>query len=274
MTEAPPAPDLLALAVRLADQGAALARKLRSEAITDIGTKSSDTDVVTAADHAVERLVIDELARLRPGDAVLSEESGSRGEQAGAAVRWILDPIDGTVNYLYGVPYYAVSLAAEVAGIVIAGVVHNAATNERWVAVRGSGAYRGDFGVGPRLAGSAETTLGQSLIATGFGYHPARRRHQAEVLAALADRIRDIRRFGAAALDLCLAAEGLVDGFFEKGLNAWDMAAGALIAMEAGLMVTNIDGGPPDRSFLVAAPPAIHRALRPVLANLDAAGGP
>jgi myo-inositol-1(or 4)-monophosphatase len=274
MADTPSPLDLLALAVQVAGGGAALARDVREQAITHVQTKSTDTDVVTAADHAVERYIIGELASSRPGDAVLSEESGAVGAAVGAAVRWILDPIDGTVNYLYGVPYYAVSLAAEVDGAIVAAVVHNPATGEQWTALRGGGAYKGAYGVGRRLIGSTATDLGTSLIATGFGYDSARRTHQAAVLAGMADRIRDIRRFGAAALDLCLAAEGVVDGFYETGLNAWDMAAGGLVAVEAGLLVTGVDGGPPDMSLLVAAPPPIHGPLRTVLADLDAAGGP
>jgi myo-inositol-1(or 4)-monophosphatase len=267
-----PAPDprtLLDLAVRVAAEGAALAERTRDEAITRVRTKSTRNDVVTAADHAVEGHVIAALRAARPDDAVLTEESGAHGA-GGARVRWILDPIDGTVNYLYGVPHYGVSLAAEVDGEVVAGVVHNAATGASWTAVRGGGAHRG----GRRLRGSGARDLAESLVATGFGYHPERREHQARVLAGLAGRIRDIRRFGAAAFDLCLAAEGAVDAYYEKGLNAWDYAAGALIAAEAGLRVTGVDGRPPAGGFVLAAPPGIHEALRTALAALDAAGGP
>jgi len=274
MADTPNAFELLALAVRVAEGGAALAQQARDQAITQVGTKSTDTDVVTAGDQAVERYILGELATARPHDAMLSEESGAAGAVHGARVRWILDPIDGTVNYLYGVPYYAVSLAAEVDGEVVAAVVNNPATGEQWTALRGGGAYKGAYGQASRLSGSTETKLGQALIATGFGYHPARRRHQAGVLAGLAERIRDIRRFGSAALDLCLAAEGTVDGYYETGLNSWDMAAGALIAAEAGLAVTGVDGGPPSMSLLVAAPPALHGRLLSVLSDLDAAGGP
>jgi myo-inositol-1(or 4)-monophosphatase len=274
MADTPNSLDLLALAVRVAEGGAALAQDAREQAITKVATKSTDTDVVTAGDHAVERYILAELAAARPDDAVLTEESGAVGVARPSSVRWVLDPIDGTVNYLYGVPYYAVSLAAEVDGLVVAAVVRNPATGEQWTAVRGGGAYKGAYGHGRRLNGSPEMDLGHALIATGFGYHPARRRHQAAVLAGLAERIRDIRRFGSAAVDLCLAAEGTVDGYYEAGLNAWDMAAGALIATEAGLEVTDIDGGPPTMSLLVAAPSAIHGRLLPVLADLDAAGGP
>ena len=262
--------ELLGIAVRIAREAAATARRMRTEAITDVQTKSTDTDVVTAADRAVERQVVEALRRERPGDGVLGEEYGDTAGTATSGVRWILDPIDGTVNYLYGLPQYAVSLAAEVNGEVVAGVVRNAATNEEWTATRGGGAWRD----GRRLTGSVRTTLDQALVATGFGYDAARRAHQGAVLAGLITRVRDIRRFGAAALDLCMAAEGMVDAYFEKGLNPWDYAAGGLIAAEAGLRVSGVDGAPAGPGLLVAAPSALFPALHDALVELDAAGGP
>jgi myo-inositol-1(or 4)-monophosphatase len=265
--------ELLMLAVRIARDAAQTARRMRAAAITDVSTKSTDTDVVTAADRAVERQVVEELRRHRPGDGVLGEEYGTAGDGAPlppGAVRWILDPIDGTVNYLYGLPQYAVSLAAEVDGVVVAGVVRNAATGDEWTATLGGGAWRD----GRRLSGSVRTTLDQALLATGFGYDPARRAHQGAVLAGLITRVRDIRRFGAASLDLCLAAEGAVDAYFEKGLNPWDHAAGGLVAAEAGLRVSGLDGAAAGVDLLVAAPPALYDALHDLLSELDAAGGP
>ncbi|GAB1642377.1 inositol monophosphatase family protein [Krasilnikovia sp. MM14-A1259] len=262
--------DLLAIAVRIARDAAETARRMRAEAITDVQTKSTDTDVVTAADRAVERQVVEALRRERPDDGVLGEEYGDSAAPAPGAVRWILDPIDGTVNYLYGLPQYAVSLAAEVDGVVLAGVVRNAATGDEWTATRGGGAWRD----GRRLTGSARGTLDQALVATGFGYDAARRAHQGTVLAGLITQVRDIRRFGAASLDLCLAAEGAVDAYFEKGLNPWDHAAGGLVATEAGLTVAGLHGEPAGDRMLVAAPPALFGALHDVLAKLDASGGP
>jgi myo-inositol-1(or 4)-monophosphatase len=185
-------------------------------------------------------------------------------------VRWVLDPIDGTVNYLYGLPQYAVSLAAAVDGVVVAGVVHNPATGDEWTATRGGGAFR----AGRRLHGSDTGRLSQALVGTGFGYDPARRRHQAAVLARLLPEVRDIRRFGAAALDLCLTAEGALDAYFEKGLNPWDHAAGGLVAEEAGLVVAGLDGAPPGLDLVNAAPPALFPALHDRLSAFDAAGGP
>ncbi|MBG0559988.1 inositol monophosphatase family protein [Actinoplanes aureus] len=262
--------ELLAIAVRVARQAAATARRMRDEAIGDVQTKSTDTDVVTAADKAVERQVVDALLAERPGDGVLGEEYGDSVTVESGAVRWILDPIDGTVNYLYGLPQYAVSLAAERDGEVVAGVVCNAATGDEWTATRGGGAWRS----GRRLSGSVRTTLDQALIGTGFGYDPRRRAHQGVVLAELITRVRDIRRFGAAALDLCMVAEGTLDAYYEKGLNLWDHAAGGLIAAEAGLTVAGLSGAPAGKQMLVAAPPALFPALHDALVELDAAGGP
>jgi myo-inositol-1(or 4)-monophosphatase len=266
--EVPMSAELLRIAVEVARAAGELAHRLRREGVSGVATKSTATDVVTAADRATERYVIEELHRRRPGDTVLGEESG---ESTGTgAVRWILDPIDGTVNYLYGLPQYAVSLAAEVAGEVVAGVVRNPATGDEWTAVRGGGAYRD----GERLTGSGVTELGQTLVATGFGYAADRRAHQARVAAGLLPLVRDIRRFGAASIDLCLAAEGRVDAYFEKGLNLWDHAAGGLVAAEAGLTVSGLAGAPPGPDLVLAAPAGIYRELHDTLVGLDAAGGP
>nr|WP_284046676.1 inositol monophosphatase family protein [Actinoplanes maris] len=263
---------MLELAVRVARDAAATARRMRAAAIGDVQTKSTATDVVTAADKAVERQVIEALRESRPGDGVLGEEYGTTeaAEPSAGSVRWILDPIDGTVNYLYGLPQYAVSLAAELDGEVVAGVVVNAATGDEWTATRGGGAWRGDR----RLHGSAPAGLGQALVGTGFGYDARRRAHQGRVLAELITQVRDIRRFGAAALDLCAVAEGTLDAYYEKGLNPWDWAAGGLVATEAGIVVSGLSGAAPGLDMVVAASPAIHGPLHDALAVLDAAGGP
>lgn len=259
---------LLRIAVDAVRLGAENALATRPQAIQEVTTKTSRTDVVTAADKAVERLVVAHLAAERPGDTVLGEEYGATG--GAGAVRWILDPIDGTVNYLYGLAPYAVSLAAEIDGRVVCGVVREATTGQEWTATLGGGSYRD----GLRLGGSAVTELGQALVATGFGYAPARRAHQGRVIAGLLPEVRDIRRMGSAAVDLCHAAEGRVDAYFEKGLNAWDLAAGGLIAAEAGLVVSGLAGAPAGPDLVLAAPPAIHPALHAQLVKLDASGGP
>ncbi len=263
--------ELLERAVAAARAGAQLAVQRRMDGVGALDTKSSQTDVVTAADRAVEALLTRLLLDGHPDERLLGEEGGEvRGEQGLPTVRWIVDPIDGTVNYVYGLPNYAVSIAAEVDGTVVAGVVVNAVTGEEWTAVRGGGAFRD----GNRLAGSSVTSLGQTLLATGFGYDAARRAHQAAVLAGVLPRVRDIRRYGAASLDLCAAAEGRVDAFFEKGLAPWDLAAGGLIATEAGLLVTGLRGAPAGGSMVLAAPPAVHAPLHDLLVDLRADEGP
>ncbi|WP_433368560.1 inositol monophosphatase family protein [Actinoplanes sp. CA-142083] len=284
MSEFPAADELLSIAVPVAREAAATARRMRAEAITDVETKSTRTDVVTAADRAVERQVVEALRAARPADGVLGEEYGEAallpapgptdgaenpGPTGAKGVRWILDPIDGTVNYLYGIPAYAVSLAAEVDGVVVAGVVINAATGDEWTATRGGGAWR----AGRRLRCSAQTDLAQVLLGTGFGYDAKRRAHQGAVIAQLITRVRDIRRIGAASLDLCSVGEGVLDAYFEKGLNPWDHAAGGLVATEAGAIVRGLDGAPPSLEMVVAAPPALFGPLESALVELDASGG-
>jgi myo-inositol-1(or 4)-monophosphatase len=265
--------ELLAIALRVAREAAETARRMRTEAITDVQTKSTSTDVVTAADKAVERQVVDALRAERPADAVLGEEYGDsitpESTPEAGAVRWVLDPIDGTVNYLYGLPAYAVSLAAEVDGEAVAGVVINAATGGEWTATRGGGAWHD----GRRLTPSVRTTLDQALIGTGFGYDARRRAHQGAVVAQLITRVRDIRRIGVASLDLCSVAEGTLDAYYEKGLNPWDHAAGGLIATEAGVTVAGLNGAHPGLDMVVAAPPALFAQLHDLLVELDAAGG-
>jgi myo-inositol-1(or 4)-monophosphatase len=262
--------ELLELARRVARRAAETARRTRTEAIGHVDTKSTATDVVTAADRAVERQIVEELRAARPDDGFLGEEYGPSGATTSTKVRWIIDPIDGTVNYLYGLPQYAVSIAAEVNGEVVAGVVRNAASGDEWHATLGGGAWRDDR----RLAGSAQTVLSQALVGTGFAYSAERRAQQGAVLAGLITRVRDIRRFGSAALDLCAAAEGMLDAYYERGLNDWDLAAGGLIAREAGLFVTGLNGKAAGTDLALAAPPALHKQLHELLVELDADSGP
>ncbi|HEX6681873.1 MAG TPA: inositol monophosphatase family protein [Candidatus Limnocylindrales bacterium] len=262
--------ELLEIAVPIAAAGAATAGRRRAEGISGFDTKSTLTDVVTAADREVERQIVDALRALRPHDAILGEEYGDSEGGGTSQVRWIIDPIDGTVNYLYGLPQYAVSIAAELDGEVVAGVVHHAAAGAVWTAAKGHGAWRD----GRRLTGSTETVLAQSLVATGFAYLAERRAHQGRVVAGVLPRVRDIRRMGSAALDLCAAAEGIVDAYYEKGLAAWDLAAGGLVAREAGLVVSGLGGAAAGPDLTLAAPPALHPLLHDLLAELDAAGEP
>jgi myo-inositol-1(or 4)-monophosphatase len=238
------------------------------------GTKSSPTDVVTEMDRAAEALITERLRAHRPGDAFLGEEGGESGR---GRVRWIIDPLDGTVNYLYGLADWAVSIAAEVGGTLVAGVVTAPARDEVFTAISGGGAWL-RAGDAPALAlrCNAGVALAQALVATGFGYGAARRKIQGEVVAALLPRVRDIRRGGSCAVDLCSVAAGRVDAFYEQGVNYWDYAAGGLIATEAGARLGGLAGKPASPEMTIAAEPMLFDQLHGLLASLHAdhdAGG-
>jgi fructose-1,6-bisphosphatase/inositol monophosphatase family enzyme len=243
-----------------------------------VQTKSSPTDIVTEMDRRSEALITSRIRAHRPGDTVLGEEGGQTvggpvgdGTDAGQAsrVRWIVDPLDGTVNYLYGLRDWAVSIAAEVDGTVVAGVVEVPRHGERFAAVAGQGAWlhRGEASLALRC--SSDVPLGQALVGTGFGYDAGRRRVQGEVLAALLPHIRDIRRGGSAAVDLCSVAAGRLDAFYERGLNYWDFAAGGLIAREAGALVGGLAGRTESTSMAVAAGPGLYQQLETFLSKLN-----
>lgn len=241
---------------------------------TDV--KSSRVDPVTVVDRESETLVRDLVASLRPGDAVFGEEEGGAAQaSASGGVRWIVDPIDGTVNFLYGIPAYAVSIAAELDGDVVAGAVADVAGGRIFHAARGEGAVvkHGDGREEP-LRCSAPSDLGMSLVATGFGYDAARRRIQGALVADLLGEVRDIRRIGSAALDLCLLAAGAVDCYYEHGLNVWDWAAGALIAAEAGAEVRVPDASErsADGALVAAAAPSVAGEFLSALEARGAAG--
>jgi len=228
-------------------------------------TKSTPTDIVTNADAAAEALLRKLLLTSRPDDSWLGEETGSTDSNSGAqGVRWVVDPIDGTVNYLYGLPGWAISVAAEVAGTVVAGAVVVPTTAEVFSAHLGGGATVDDR----PLAVTRCAELSQALIATGFSYDATVRGPQGRAVAELLPRVRDIRRFGAAAVDLCSLAAGRVDAYYERGLQPWDRAAGALIAREAGgIVVEDSAGG------VVAAGPDLIADFRALLLDLGGIGG-
>ncbi len=229
---APEVPDPLALqavAVRVATTAASLVSRRREQVLGSVRTKSSDTDPVTLADTESEQLIRAELAELRPQDSILGEEQGG-GEAVAGGLRWLVDPIDGTVNFLYGLPFYAVSVAVQQEGQTLAGAVVEVASGRVFAAARGHGATLN----GEELRCNPVQHPHLALLATGFGYQAQRRRTQAAVLAALLPAVRDVRRIGSAALDLCGVAAGWVDAYYEHGLNPWDWAAGSLIAAEAG----------------------------------------
>lgn len=238
-----------------------------------VATKSTPTDVVTASDRAVETLVRERLARLRPGDAVLGEEQGGGGGVPGGIV-WVVDPIDGTVNFLYGLPWYSVSVAATRDGATLAGAVVEPATGRLWSAAAGEGATCD----GRPLTASRTTDVALALLGTGFAYDATRRARQAAFIGALLPRVRDVRRTGSAALDMCAVAAGWLDGYVEHGCNWWDWAAAALIAAEAGAVVRvpgpdgagHADGLGTDATM--AAAPGVADALTALAGECGAAG--
>jgi myo-inositol-1(or 4)-monophosphatase len=255
---------LLGLAVGVASEAGVLLLSRRPGDAMEIDTKSSPTDVVTAMDTASEQLIVRRLQEARPDDGVLGEEGG--GVPGRSGVRWIIDPIDGTVNYLYGIPEYSVSIAAEVDGTVQVAVVHDPAKAVTYSAIRAGGAFQDRR----LLACSRQTSLAQALVATGFGYAATRRARQAVVLREVLPRVRDIRRMGAASLDLCAVATGRVDAFYERGLSPWDLAAGQLIAEEAGATVAGLRGRPAGGDLVIAAGPELFPSLHDLLARCEA----
>ncbi|HEY2442911.1 MAG TPA: inositol monophosphatase family protein [Streptosporangiaceae bacterium] len=268
--------QLLALAEAAATEAAGMLAARRAEGRPGVvATKSSPTDVVTEADRAAEAMIINRIMAERPGDAFLGEEGGSRpaanaGGRAGPGrVRWIVDPLDGTVNYLYGLPDFAVSIAAEVGGQIVAGVVHLPERGEVFTAVAGHGAWLRD---GRRQAGPLRCNQGvplaRALVATGFGYAAGRRQVQGEVAGALLPLVRDIRRGGSAAVDLCSVAAGRVDAYYERGVNYWDIAAGGLIAREAGARMGGLSGRPAGPELTIAAGSGLFGELHDQLERL------
>lgn len=209
-------------------------------------TKSTDVDPVTIVDTLAEDLIADELQRRRPADGMIGEEGHARASISG--VSWIVDPIDGTVNFLYGIGEYAVSIGAAVDGRVVAGAVINVATGAVYSAAEGQGATLVRHGATVVLRANHLTEPSQALLATGFAYASERRRAQAELLTQILPQVRDIRRMGAAALDLCRVAEGTVDAYYEHGINSWDYAAGIIIAAEAGAIVRAPDLSTPGQA--------------------------
>ena len=261
--------ELLALAVSVASTAGQLLASWRADGRPEVAsTKSSDTDVVTEMDKQSERLITERVRAVRPGDTILGEEGGQTG--SGARVRWVVDPLDGTVNYLYGLPDWAVSIAVEVDGEIVAAVVDAPGLGEAYTAVTGGGAWLTRRGsAAAKLLCNDPVPLEHALVATGFGYTAGRREVQGAVVGALLPRVRDIRRRGSAAVDLCMVAAGRVDAFYERGLNYWDYAAGGLIAREAGAVVGGLSGRPESTSMAVAAGPGLFPRLAEFLAGLD-----
>ena len=252
--------ELADLAVEIAREAGELARRRRGEGVAIAATKSALADIVTEADREVELLIRDRIAAARPGDGFLGEESGAERGESG--LTWVVDPIDGTVNYAYGIPHYAVSIAVvegepdPQAWDALAGVVYTPVVDELFRASAGDGAWLGST----RLAVSEPTDAG-ALLATGFGYDPATHAGDLARLGRIMPIARDIRRAGAASLDLAYVAAGRLDGYVERGLQPWDHAAGALLVTEAGGAVTGMPGERPGRTMTIAASAALHSRL-------------
>lgn len=224
-----------------------------------VSTKSSGTDVVTQMDRGSEALLVEAILDSRPDDAILGEEGGSRDGTSG--VRWVIDPLDGTVNYLYGFPVWAVSVAALVDEEPAVGVVHAPALGTVW---RGAaGRFAEANGLPIRASQCAD--LGMALVGTGFGYEAAVRAEQGEIVARLLPQVRDIRRAGAAAVDMCWVAQGVLDAYFERGTHLWDRAAAMVICREAGADVGGLGGGQPSDAMTIAAAPGVYPNLQKTL---------
>jgi myo-inositol-1(or 4)-monophosphatase len=264
---------LLDLARRVALEAADLVRVERRKGVEVSATKSSPVDIVTEVDKAAERLIHERLMAARPDDGFLGEEGGSSTSTSG--VTWIVDPIDGTVNFLYGLPQYAISIAASVDDGpekgVVAGIVVNVESGEVFAATRGGGATCD----GRPLRVRDVVPMPQRLVITGFSYVAAVRARQAAAVASLVTEVRDIRRLGSAALDLCAIAAGRADAYVEEGLNPWDVAAGGLVATEAGARL-EIEAGVGGNDCVVCAPVAGYADFAALVARcgfLDDASG-
>lgn len=258
--------DLLTLATEAAAAAAAFLQDGWAQREV-VATKSSSTDIVTQMDQGSEALLIEAIRSSRPDDAILGEEGGNHPGTSG--VTWVIDPLDGTVNYLYGFPSWAVSVGVMIDDRPVVGVVHAPALATVWRGVAGEFAQAN----GQRIHCGEIATVDRALIATGFGYDPAVRAVQGEYVGRLLPRVRDIRRAGAAAVDLCWVAQGVVDAYFERGTHLWDRAAAMAICDGAGARVGGLDGGPARDAMTIAANPVLFDALRETLLEVGVGDG-
>jgi myo-inositol-1(or 4)-monophosphatase len=225
----------------------------------NVTAKSSPTDLVSEADHAAERLIRARLAAARPGDGILGEEGGDAEGSTG--LRWVVDPLDGTINFLFGIPQWAVSIACEDERGTVTGVIYDPMRDELWTAERDGPALLD----GRAIRCSSRDDLATALVATGFGYDARVREYQARVAARLLPQVRDIRRLGSAALDLAWTAAGRYDAFYERGLNVWDRAAGDLLCARAGLVVRELAPAPPAAAGVLVAPESLVDGLEGIV---------
>jgi myo-inositol-1(or 4)-monophosphatase len=230
-----------------------------------VETKSTATDIVTLMDQRAEAFIVAQLKENRPNDAILGEEGANHTGTSG--FQWVIDPIDGTVNYLHRVPFWCVSigLVEENTGQALAGVVYAPVLDQMYISSRGLGSWVIDAGVAQELVVSSCSDLSQAIVGTGFGYSTSRRASQARVLQSVLPNVADIRRLGSCAIDLCLVAAGVLDAYYERGVNAWDHAAGELIAREAGALSTGLFGNAIGNDMVVVANPTIHGDLVAIL---------
>lgn len=239
--------------------------------ISGRASKSSTTDEVSDADRAAERIIVEALRAAHPDDEIVSEEGGGARGRSGR--RWLVDPLDGTINYLYGIPQWCVSIACEDEAGPVAGVVYDAPRGDMYFAERGKGAWlrpASGLAEGQRLRVTELTDLALALVADGFSYDAEERREQGRREALLLPRIRDVRRMGSAALDLCAVASGRVDAYAEAGGNEWDWAAGKLLVSEAGGRLSEAPGVRPGSYTLIASGPGIHDALVTLITSVSA----
>ena len=257
------ATSLRELAAELATRAGRQVLAARRDGIVTADTKSSATDIVTEHDRASEQLIVGALRAARPHDGIVGEEGTA--DEGTSGIHWLIDPIDGTTNFLYGLPGYAVSIAAADAEGALAGAVYVPATDELFVAARGQGATLN----GATIHCSSTTEISQALLATGFSYHPELRRAHMRRLQHVIGEVRDIRRMGAAAPDLCYVAAGRLDAYFEEHLGPWDLAAGELIAREAGCVSGDLSGGPVRPAQVLVSNPTLFELIRALLVEAD-----
>jgi myo-inositol-1(or 4)-monophosphatase len=268
--------QLLKLAREIARIGAAELLTGRPDPVRNTqvsaDTKTSPTDIVTERDLASEKAIMQAIQRTRPDDGIVGEEGTNLESSTGYT--WVIDPLDGTINYLYGSPQWAVSVGVkdEFGGLI--GVVYAPLVGHEYFAVRGEGAFRVDALGETRLPLIVDdVSLAHALFATGFGYKSSRRVNQARVIAEVLPQIRDIRRKGSAAIDICMAATGMVNGYFERGAHPWDYTAATVIARECGLIVSGLNGKSEGPDMVVAAPPKLHAEITALLEKLKADEG-
>jgi myo-inositol-1(or 4)-monophosphatase len=253
------------LAETLALEAGDLALAGRRAGLSEVRTKSTATDMVTEFDHVCENVITNGLRNARPHDAIVGEEGAS--DQGTSGLTWYIDPIDGTTNFYFDLPNWAVSIGVVDDEGPLAGAVYVPALGEMFTGARGLGAFMN----GERISVRDNDIITDALVCTGFSYAPERRLHQARRVAQLAHKVRDIRRFGAAAIDLCFVACGRLDAYFEEYLHPWDLVAGGVIATEAGAVITNFSGGEMEPREVLASTPGVHSALVALLAEANAA---